>query len=180
MNNLMLDIETFSAKPNACLVSIGACQFDIETGKIGSKFYCNIDPWSAITYGGDVDAGTLKWWRSQSEEARDALKGDQETLKVGLSMFAGFYNGLPKNTYVYGNGCGFDNVILSSAYDSVGMRRPWRYNLDADVRTIVKLGGDLLGIKVSDYKRAGTHHNALDDALFQAKMVSDIYQRIKA
>jgi inhibitor of KinA sporulation pathway (predicted exonuclease) len=44
---------------------------------------------------------------------------------------------------------------------------PFRYNQPRDTRTIY----DLAGIDVGEYRSAGTHHNALDDAAAQARAV---------
>jgi len=52
------------------------------------------------------------------------------------------------------------------------------YN-DRDVRTIVDLGRALLGFDPKkDMPFTGERHNALDDAIHQAKYVSAIYQAL--
>lgn len=175
----MLDLETFGNKPNSVIVSIGAVQFDINTGKLGKEFYCNVNPTSCLYYGLEVDGSTLMWWMGQSDEARKALKSSPLSLKPALEKFDTFYKACPKGTYIWGNGSTFDNIILSNAYDKTMMRRPWAYNKDCDMRTIVALGANLRGTDVKSYKREGTYHNALDDAKHQVKIVSDIYDNLK-
>lgn len=176
--HIMLDLETFGNKPGSAIVSIGAVQFDINTGKLGKEFYVNVNPSSSLYYGGTVDGSTLMWWMDQSDESRKALMKGQVPLKLALEKFTEFYKSCGKGIRVWGNGSVFDNVILSSAYNATMMRKPWPYNADCDMRTIVAVGGGILGVKITDYKRVGIHHNALDDAKFQAMVVSDIYMKL--
>ncbi len=41
--HLMLDIETMGNESFSSIVSIGALEFNIETGKTGKEFYVNVD-----------------------------------------------------------------------------------------------------------------------------------------
>lgn len=179
MNHIMLDLETLGKRSDACIVSIGAAQFDINTGDIGETFYCNVNPESSMYYGGTVDGSTIMWWMNQSDEARNQLQKKPIALKPALEAFNKFYGSCGGKCKVWGNGCTFDNVILSNAFYKTFIREPWPYNADMDMRTIVALGDSLLGIKVRDFKREGTYHNALDDAKFQAKVVSTIFMKLK-
>ena len=43
MNDVMVDLETLSTKPNAAIVSIGAVFFDPKTGELGDTYYQVID-----------------------------------------------------------------------------------------------------------------------------------------
>jgi len=59
------------------------------------------------------------------------------------------------------------------------MRQPWFFANDRDVRTIVDLGRQLRNIDPKkDLELEGTAHNALDDAKFQVRYVSAIYQAL--
>ena len=55
---------------------------------------------------------------------------------------------------------------------------PWKFWNVRDVRTVVDLAKPFRNLK-KDYKRKGTHHNALDDAIFQASYVSDMTQALQ-
>jgi exodeoxyribonuclease VIII len=176
----MLDLETLGNKSDACIVSIGAVQFDINTGELGETFYQNINPSSSLYYGGTVDGDTIMWWLKQSEEARNALQEKPViALKPALEKFNEFFKRCGKGLRVWGNGCTFDNVIMANAFNKTFVRKPWAYNADCDMRTIVALGKALLGVNIKDYERVGTYHNALDDAKFQAMVVSDIYMKMR-
>ena len=89
--------------------------------------------------------------------------------------------GEAKEISLWGNGAGFDNVILMNAYKACRLRPNFSHWNDLDVRTIVKMGRDILGIDPkSTLTREGVHHSALDDAKFQAKYVSAIWERFKS
>ncbi|EJE5400891.1 3'-5' exoribonuclease, partial [Shigella flexneri] len=89
---------------------------------------------------------------------------------------------------VWGNGANFDNTILRRSYERQGIpcrsyeRQgipcPWRYYNDRDVRTIVELGKAIDFDARTAIPFEGERHNALDDARYQAKYVSAIWQKL--
>jgi hypothetical protein len=155
--HFMMDLETFGNGSNAMIVSIGACDFNMER-----KFYAVVDPERSS---GDISPGTVKWWMQQSDDARAMFKAQGEPLEQVLAKFTRFLNDsavVMDKRKVWGNGATFDNVILSNAYDRHNMARPWMFWNDRCYRTLKGLyPGEELP------KREGTHHNALDDALYQ-------------
>jgi exodeoxyribonuclease VIII len=180
MKDVMLDLETLGNRSNAAIISIGAVFFDISTGDIGDKFYTSISLESSLRYG-DVDGSTLAWWMKQSSEAQSVFNDAKSVpLLDALAHFSSFIGSKKNSVYVWGNGATFDNVILSNAYVRASMPRPWHYSKDCDVRTLAKLGRDIIG---TDFKEktsnVGTAHNALDDAIFQVKWCSQIYKSLR-
>lgn len=159
MINVMLDLETFSTRSNAAIVSIGAVKF--EDDKILDTFYCTIDAATCKAAGLHIDKETLAWWAQQSKEARDALLVDNLPLEVALNKFTAWFG--TKSLPTWGNGAGFDNVIMENAYRAIGQKRPWLPWDDRCYRTVK----NLFNIPID--KREGTYHNALDDALTQTK-----------
>ena len=185
MNNIMLDLETMSTSSNAAIIAIGAVFFNPLNGT-GAEFYQAVDLASSSQYG-EIDSETQKWWDKQSEAARAVFNDEHKTtLHHALERFSFWVNAHCSkdekgsvNQIVWGNGCGFDNVILGNAYKALGMRQPWFFSNDRDVRTMVDLGRQLLNIDPkTDLAIDGTAHNALDDAKFQARYVSAIYQAL--
>ncbi|EER9151029.1 exonuclease, partial [Escherichia coli] len=79
---------------------------------------------------------------------------------------------------VWGNGANFDNTILRRSYERQGIPCPWRYSNDRDVRTIVELGKAVDFDARTAIPFEGERHNALDDARYQAKYVSTIWQKL--
>lgn len=174
MNDVMIDIETLDTKPSAVILSIGAVRFDIEEPyKLGPTFYAHIDIDNSIYHGRTVSGSTLLWWLGQEEDARNRITGSKtSSLPVVLDQLSTFIK--PKDR-IWGNGAGFDNVILSDAYRSVGQDMPWRFWNDMCYRTLKNLYRDIVK---PDFE--GTKHDALDDARFQALHLQLIYKRIKA
>ncbi|WP_434218569.1 3'-5' exoribonuclease domain-containing protein [Escherichia coli] len=69
-------------------------------------------------------------------------------------------------------------LILRRSYERQGIPCPWRYYNDRDVRTIVELGKAIDFDARTAIPFEGERHNALDDARYQAKYVSVIWQKL--
>ena len=164
MINVMIDLETYSTRPNAAIASIGAVKFEDE--KIVDTFYCTIDPASCRAAGLHFEKSTLEWWSKQSKEARAALLKDNIDLEEALTNFEAWYGG--KSLPTWGNGAAFDNVIMDSAYRALDRKRPWLPWEDRCYRTMKNM------VNIPIDKREGTYHNALDDALTQTKHLQKI------
>ncbi|HBH4371388.1 TPA: 3'-5' exoribonuclease, partial [Escherichia coli] len=177
--HLMIDLETMGTNTNAPIVVIGAVFFDPQTGEIGPVFYIVISLTDAMNTGAVPDGGTIEWWLKQSSEARAAILTDQVKLKDALSRFREFINEYSdeKLVQVWGNGATFDNAILRTSYEHLDIPCPWRYYNDRDVRTIVELGKAIDFDARTAIPFEGERHNALDDARYQAKYVSAIWQK---
>ncbi|MGY2573181.1 3'-5' exonuclease [Vibrio sp. C8] len=179
--HVMLDLETMGNTSNAAIVSIGAVVFNPETGELGADFEEVINLNSSAYYG-DLDASTVTWWLTQSEEARAIFQRDtpKSSLKDALLELNQWFADLgdAKEIQIWGNGSGFDNVILTNAYKAVRIKPNFTHWNDRDVRTIVEMGRSILGIDPkTKLEREGTHHSALDDAKFQAKYVAIIWRQ---
>lgn len=167
MINTMLDLETWSTQTNAAIRSIGACVFD-ENG-IREKFYRNIDDNS---YSGlHIDPNTVAWWSAQAREAQEALRIDCWSLDHVLSELAAWLP-ISSLSLIWGNGTDFDNTILANAYNHLDLPIPWKFYNNRCYRTIKNL------FPIAPLVRAGTHHNALDDAVSQAEHLIAIRNRL--
>ncbi|AYD44791.1 MULTISPECIES: 3'-5' exonuclease [Yersinia] len=181
MNNLMVDLETMGNKPNAPIVAIGAVFFDPASGEIGPSFYTAVSLESEVALGAVPDASTILWWLTQSSEARAAITSDPTSINKALhdlNVFVATVTAGSARISVWGNGASFDNVILRAAYERCQMPPCWSWFNDLDVRTMVKLGRALGFDPKRDMPFDGERHNALADAIHQAKYVSAIYQRL--
>jgi exodeoxyribonuclease VIII len=155
----MLDLETYSTRTNAAIASIGAVKW--QGDEIVDTFYCTIDAATCKAAGLHFEKSTLEWWSKQSKEARGALLKDNISLADALTKFEIWFG--PKSLPTWGNGAGFDNVIIDCAYKALDRKRPWLPWEDRCYRTMKNM------INVPIDKREGTYHNALDDALTQTK-----------
>ena len=176
-HHLMIDLETMGTNPDAPINSIGGKFFDPETGEMGPEFSKTID---LDTAGGVIDRDVIKWWLKQSREAQSAILTDEIPLDDALLQLREFIDENSGEFFVqvWGNGANFDNVILRRSYERQGIPCPWRYCNDRDVRTIVELGKTLNFDARTDIPFDGERHNALDDARYQAKYVSAIWQKL--
>jgi hypothetical protein len=161
---IMLDLETLDTKPTAVLVSIGAVVFDPHRG-LGGEFYQAVkqDPQPGRT----ISERTVQWWSEQSADARAVLSDPKAlVLDFALLKFASFCREASREADIemWGNGADFDCVILGSAYEGLGIPKPWSYSSNRCFRTLKNLG---LRPDTSNVRM--THHNALDDAKYQAR-----------
>ncbi|AZZ32921.1 MULTISPECIES: exonuclease [Klebsiella/Raoultella group] len=183
--HVMVDLETMGKKHNAPIVAIGAVVFDPATGSIGESFYKVVCLESSVNWGAVIDPSTVIWWLRQSSEARSAIVNDDAIpLQDALLQFREFVSdnvaGGSKKAQVWGNGASFDNSILRSSYDCIAEDYPWEYWNDRDVRTMVELGQAISFDPKTTIPFEGSRHNALADAIHQARYVSAIWQRIIA
>ncbi|HEC0047607.1 TPA: 3'-5' exoribonuclease [Klebsiella pneumoniae] len=183
--HVMVDLETMGKKHNAPIVAIGAVVFDPATGSIGESFYKVVCLESSVNWGAVIDPSTVIWWLKQSSEARSAIVNDDAIpLQDALLQFREFVSdnvaGGSKKAQVWGNGASFDNSILRSSYDCIAEDYPWEYWNDRDVRTMVEFGQAISFDPKTTIPFEGSRHNALADAIHQARYVSAIWQRIIA
>lgn len=183
--HVMVDLETMGKKHNAPIVAIGAVVFDPATGSIGESFYKVVCLESSVNWGAVIDPSTVIWWLKQSSEARSAIVNDDAIpLQDALLQFREFVSdnvaGGSKKAQVWGNGASFDNSILRSSYDCIAEDYPWEYWNDRDVRTMVELGQAISFDPKTTIPFEGSRHNALADAIHQARYVSAVWQRIIA
>lgn len=166
--NVMVDLETLGNSSSSVILSIGAVEFDTITGQLGRQFYRVIDPQSCVDAGLIMDVSTVLWWMQQSGEARQVFKEERKDhLNLALAEFAVWY---PEGSSLWGNGATFDNVILVNAYRACGIKAPWDFWQDRCYRTLKNLMPEV------EHERKGVHHNALDDAIYQAEHAIKLLQ----
>ncbi|WP_337186607.1 3'-5' exonuclease [Phenylobacterium sp.] len=171
--HIMVDLETFGTTPGAAIASIGAVAFDPRTGVIGPTFYRVVDLGSCAAAGLTFEPSTITWWLRQSEAAREALTEAQACeLGHALGWFRMFYIQNCRGRPIWGHGANFDEPILSAAFRAVGVAIPWSYWDARCTRTLFAMA------KVKPDRAAGTHHNALDDALAQAHAAIAAYRAL--
>jgi len=175
MVDVMVDLETMSSSSTAAIVAIGAVRMDLKNKTVfntepGGTFYRTVSLKSSQKFGGTIDGDTVLWWMKQSEHARAALTSDNNvSIDSALNDFAAWLREKPLEG-IWGCGSDFDNVILTTAYHRLGRMQPWSYHQNRCYRT-VREAANPKGIKI---ERAGTYHNALDDAINQANHLCKI------
>ena len=173
MDDFSIDLETLGTRFDAPILSIGAAQFDRHTGEIGKTFYREILVDSAIRHG-VISGDTLRWWMNQGEAAKRVFGTENKhQLQQALVQLSAY---LPqKHGRVWGNGSSFDITILEHAYATCNLPPIWKFWDIRDMRTAVDMG---------DYQKGtipfeGTAHNALDDAVHQAKVIARCFANVR-
>lgn len=157
---VMVDLETLGLDPGAAILSIGAAEFDQDG--VGETFYRSISLVSCDDAGLEIDAGTLEWWLGQDDNAREQLTGGDELTEV-LHEFTEFYDDADE---IWANAPSFDCEMLSAAYDASKAPVPWEFYEERCFRTLKNLPGAV------DIEQDGEEHDALDDAVHQARRAS--------
>jgi hypothetical protein len=172
----MVDLETLGTKSNSIIVSIGAVQFDIETGEIFEKFYTEINPKDCEKVGLKYSQATIDWWLKTNPDEYLKICNRGEPLLVALSYFRGWFGNLNLSpVYVWGNSNRFDLGLLENALNAIGMESFWSFRYELDVRTLVWFHPEIKEAEAT----VGMEHNALDDCIYQINYCSKIYQLIK-
>ena len=159
---IVVDLQTLSIKPNACIVSIGAVL--IEDMAITDTFYINVDGRTCKEAGLDIDPDTIKWWGEQSKEAQQAWQKNPVPLQEALDKFTTWYG--KQSIPIWGYGANFDVVILESALRAMEMDIPWKFWDISCLRTLMNVLDKRLP--------KANNHNALDDATAEAKVLIEI------
>lgn len=171
--NFMVDIETLDTSPGAAILSIGACEFAVGTSPF-NEFYVNINLFDSLMNGFTMSQETLKWWQGQGKKAQEMLASEGLYVPVaqGLAKFAKWLPSRNDEYYLWAKGPDFDLVLLDVAYRKMGFARaPWSYRNARDVRTVLWLG-DVI------QPESTTEHDALSDAIAQAKGVTAALEKV--
>lgn len=172
----MLDLETLGVGSFSVIASIGAVEFNPNGGSISREHYTRINIQSCLNKGLKIDGDTVVWWMDQSDEARKStFAGERNSLMAALTAFGNFIN-YDRGCKIWGNGSDFDNVILANAFKACDIECPWRWSNNRCFRTLKNL---VLEKEIILPERQGTHHNALDDAIYQAKYLQAITNSLK-
>lgn len=180
--DVMLDFETLGTDHDAVLCSAGLVRFNIETGEILATAHCFADLRSALSHNRIVDPETLLWWLSQATEAQVALA---EGMRNHGMPWTGFLSHIREfigdsreedgNLRLWSNGATFDVSLLEYALKQENLRAPWKYSAARDMRTLVDIAKPFEHSVVLE----GTKHDALADAVYQAKVVSQLWRHVK-
>lgn len=171
-DDAMIDIEALGTAPGCAILSIGAAMFGPDG--IGETFYSPVLLSSCTKVGLLIDADTVAWWMQKSDAARaEAFRADAAPLPGVLNSFSAWFL-QHRAKYPWCHGATFDVPVLAAAYKACGMLPPWDFHDVRDTRTLY----DLAGVKPD--RSQGTHHNALDDAISQAKAAAKALRVLQA
>jgi len=173
MKHIMFDCETLATTSDACIMSIGAVKFDLDSDKIDDAgFYASISIESNLELKRRISEETLVWWMKQGAAAQGVFHESKQQLRAALEdltdwMGAGDY-------YVWSNGADFDLPMMAHAFTQVGIPVPWKFWNSRCFRTYKNLPG-AKGIRTP---ASGVKHNALSDAHQQVVTLQAIHKQL--
>ena len=184
--DVMVDLETLGTTADAVIVSMGAVAFNLETGTVAlgderATFYTVLDIESQPRR--HISGDTLAWWMHQSDDARMVFDRKNPVqhhfpartalgaLEAWVRQIVLVANAQAKDLRVWSNGADFDLPIILHACRTFNVTPPWPAYAGRCYRTFKNLPG----ARAVVMQRTGTHHNALDDAIDQARHLCAIH-----
>lgn len=175
--HIMIDLETLGTAPTSVIIAIGAVAFD-HNGLI-DYFYKIPNTETQKSLGFTTDPSTLEWWQKQSDEAASILRlAENSAVSINkvLNDLTKFITQFATLDGVWGNGSDFDNVILANAYKTLGLPPAWSFRHNRCYRTLKTIGKEYMIL--DEPEPEGIPHNALDDAINQAKYAQKILKEL--
>jgi hypothetical protein len=136
-----------------------------------------------------IDASTVAWWMKQEPAARAVFLEERRFIVGhGLARFNDYLsaNCVPEvDLQMWGNGSDFDNVLLAHLYtwqkdnEPIRVLRPWRFYNNRCFRTLKNICKQDYDVISKQVKRI-THHDAADDARWQAEVCRRLLKKIEA
>lgn len=169
--DVMLDMEFLDLSHSAVVLSIGMVKMDLQNLTLGDRFYTTLDAREQQAKGRTVSADTALWWLQQSEGARRAVLEPPVTSNRDLLSRIDVY--LRDVNGVWSNGADMDAPLLLSLFSTYGMIHPYRFKHFRCFRTLRSI--------VPCMEPAGrVKHHALDDAIWQAEHLLNIYREMRS
>lgn len=169
--HLMIDLETLSAEPTAAVIAIGAVTFTED--EIISQFEAQIDPvWTP----GHRSVSTMDWWNKQEAGVRARMFSGRMPPDVICRRFSD-YLGASQPSFVWANAPTFDLVIIRHFYKQAGLEFPLSHRIERCYRTLLAVAQDRGYVKPESSEG---RHDALADALYQARVTRDILRGFRA
>ncbi|HXJ00952.1 MAG TPA: 3'-5' exonuclease [Micropepsaceae bacterium] len=173
--HVMLDLETWGTRPGSALRSIGVVQFHLNSSVLGGTFYRNIEKESCLLAGLTVDAETVSWWQRQSPEAIASLEKDPRPLPEIVSAFHDWFRTVG-GKYIWCHGANFDEPLWSAVCRALARPVPWKYWDTRCTRTLFAMAD----FDMRSVPREGVAHDALADAIHQARCVQMAVGKLRA
>ena len=169
--DVMFDLETLDTKPTAVILSLGAVKFDPKTQSVPAelpKLLLKFEIDAQNDLGRTTSDDTIEWWGKQPPHIQEEAFGleGRTPLAEAIDQFHKF---VWNSDRVWSQGC-FDIVIIEDLYRMVGRTPPWNYWQIRDSRTLF----DFVDGKMDRSK----HHDAMEDALEQARAVQRALNKI--
>ena len=171
MIHAMIDLETLSTNPEAVILTFGGVKFDANsTMSPYDELYFRVDVDSQTAMGRHVMQDTLDWWSKQPKEISEEALSDKDRIALP-DMIKAINKWCLGVDVFWCQGPLFDYAIMQNLYTQMGHPQPWNCWQIRDSRTLFSL------VPRDTSKRQG-HHNALQDCIYQAKKVQEVYRQL--
>lgn len=162
--HLMIDIETLDIIPTSIVLSVGAVLFN--KNNILEEYYAPLNIFEQILKDRTMSQSTIDFWKKQNDEAKN-IGTSVNNVKTCLTILSDLVNNYEEleQVKVWGKGPHFDVSIIESLMRDFDVNIPWKFWNVRDVRTFMEYKN------VRKPKDQGVAHNALDDAIYQAKII---------
>lgn len=166
MNHLMIDFETLDTKPTAVVLSLGVVLFNKHNILASAKFDFEIA--GQMANGRTISPDTIMWWLNQKTGRNFVTPTEHYTTTLGklIHWIQTMRQAHGDFDQVWANDPGFDCAILENL---IPLSIPYQFWQTRSMRTFIQYVGN--GVKVQ--RTEGMHHDALVDALDQAKYIME-------
>lgn len=168
--HLMVDLETMAVSPRTVVLTLGAVTFNPFTDEIYDELYFKVDLDDQDKLGREIDPNTLDWWAKQNPEVMEEAFSPTGRIKLidAVDQFHKFAWGCDK---FWSHGAVFDLMIIEDIYRQLKRPIPWEFWRLRDTRTLFDLADP-------EMEKSVEQHNALFDAIRQAKGVQTVYRKL--
>jgi exodeoxyribonuclease VIII len=168
--DLCLDLETGDTRNSAAILSIGAVMFDPYSDALGETLSFAIPPGDNDKHGRTWSGSTMEWWTQQPDALAALGRLEQRSLTQAMNALLSLISRC-KPVCCWAMSPSFDVAILRHYYESQGSYFPMQFGKERDVRTVKAI------LPASCHPtREGTHHAAVDDAIWQARLVQTFFR----
>ncbi len=170
MNRLMIDFETLDVAECPVILSMGVVVFN-ENG-IVDCFFEKIDQQTCLDLGCSVSIDTLLWWEKQSDAAKKAAFGGKTNIGYAMGMLVDLYKKY-ECAEVWSAGALANIRWTNNILIKLNLEKPWKFYQEMCFRTFRVIMPQI------DFEKSGTAHNALDDAINQARYWVEASRHLK-
>jgi hypothetical protein len=161
--HLMIDLEGLATGPDTTILTIAAQAFDpFGSGYYDKHYYARVSLESQENR--SIDNGTIEWWATQPEHAREEAFGEQGRIPLDQALDE-LGRLIWHSRLIWSQGPTYDMNILEHAYKSYNKPLPWKYYMVRDSRTVFSLW--------PEQPIPPTSHHALEDCRRQIGMLQD-------
>ena len=164
----MIDLEGLATGPDTTILTIAAQTFDpFGLGYYDKHYYARVTLESQENRA--IDDGTIAWWATQPEHAREEAFGEQDRIPLDQALDE-LGRLIWHSTLIWSQGPTYDMNILEHAYKSYGKALPWKYYMVRDSRTVFSLW--------PEQPIPPTSHHALEDCRRQIGMLQNTLRHL--